>query len=60
MKKYLIYFLIGAIIVIAGALLKILKIYDKVEYIYIVGFVFEAYAIIKIIQYLKLSNSKSV
>ncbi len=59
MKKYLIYFLIGTIIVIVGALLKILKIFNKAEYIYIIGFIFELYAIIKIIQYLKLNNSKS-
>jgi len=53
MKKYFIYLLIGAIIVIIGALLKILKIYDKVEYIYIVGFIIEAYGIVGIIKTFK-------
>ncbi len=59
MRKYLIYFLTGSLIVIAGALLKILNIYEKVEYIYILGFLFETFAIINIIRIIKKDADRS-
>ncbi len=52
MKRYLYVFLMGALIVIIGALLKILGTSIQTDYFYLVGFLFETIAVIGFIKQL--------
>ena len=58
MKKYVFFYIIGALIVIIGALLKITMNYQHAEYFYIVGLIIELFSLVKIINTLIKNNER--
>jgi len=58
MKKNLILFLIGATLVIIGALIKILKINFNPDYFYLIGFLLEFIGVFGVIKYFIKKDKK--